>query len=79
MPTQMNHQKGPNNYKRASSNTDGGPYATQAQTNFDGGRTTKKGGGKAKRQMNFDITVSTPTGYEKGQGQKSGTGCNGGY
>ena len=77
MPSQMNHDKGPNRYRTAEK---GKATVTKAQTNYDDGRTTKKGGGSASRQMNFDIKskieVKTVSSHF---GEKSGTGCNDGY
>jgi len=77
MAHQMNYGKsGP--YKVAKA--DGGPYVTTPGTNYDGGHMTKKDGGNGRsRQVNFDITENIPVKFEKGQGQKAGTGNNNGY
>lgn len=54
---------------------------SKAQTNFDGGRTTRKGGGNnSKAQVNFDVKFNTPNNVTKSHfGEKSNTGCAGGY
>jgi hypothetical protein len=58
-----------------------------------GKTTTSRGGGNwvngdtgrskpdyaRKPQVNFEGSIEIPVKFEKGQGQKSGTGCNGGY
>lgn len=78
MTTQRNFSGPIPKYKTADKG--GGPYATRAKTNFDGGRVTKKGGGNGRKpQMNFGGSMSIPVNFEKGQGQKPGTGSQGGY
>lgn len=76
MPTQMNFDKGPSSYGTSGN----GATVQHAQSNFDGGRTTKKGGTKTGPQQNFpeklSINVKTKTSHF---GEKSGTGCNNGY
>ncbi len=54
---------------------------THAQTGHDGGRTTKKGGtNRSSPQKNHPQGGGMATsGHCKGQGQKSNTGCQGGY
>jgi hypothetical protein len=77
MPTQMNFEKGPG-YRAA-------PYrkseVTHAQTNFDGGKTTKEGGtNKSRGQMNYEDTASFAAKEPKSYfGEKKGTGSQGGY
>lgn len=73
----MNFGSGGGSYKTAPEAT---TPAKKAQTNFDGGRTTKKGGGnRSKPQMNFNITSDIKEKSDPGQGQKAGTGSQGGY
>lgn len=52
-----------------------------AQTNFDGGRTTKKGGTSKSRQMNYGDGYAGPAarGAATHFGSKPGTGQRGGY
>lgn len=76
MPTQTNY--GPkSSYKTPDPNK---ATVSHAQSNFDGGATTKKGGSSKGRQMNYGDTSSggdkPPRSYF---GEKGGTGCNGGY
>lgn len=74
MPTQMNHEGGGKGYKTAAV----GSTVNKAQTAHDGGRTTKKAGGKRGPQMNSPVTLSIKEGFCKSPG-KAGTGCQGGY
>lgn len=74
MPTQMNHEGGGKGYGTAGI----GSTVNKAQTNHDGGRTTKKAGGKKGPQMNSPVTLSIKEGYCGPHG-KSNTGCQGGY
>lgn len=78
MPTQINF------------NGDGGSYetpaadvapVTHAQSNFDGGRTTKQGGkNKSRPQMNYDISSGVPFKAKTSHfGEKQLTGNDGGY
>jgi hypothetical protein len=75
MATQMNF--GPKcSYKTAKPDS----TINHSQSNFDGGRTTKKGGtNRSRGQMNFPGSSKTPHNTDPGQGQKPGTGCNHGY
>lgn len=78
MPTQMNH--GPKQpYKTASMNSSD---VNHSQSNFDGGRVTKKGGTNlSSQQKNFGMTHKAPD-RRKGMsyfGEKRGTGCCDGY
>jgi hypothetical protein len=53
---------------------------THAQTAHDGGRTTIKGGNSRSAQMNYKGGIGMKSGgHCKSQGQKSHTGCDGGY
>lgn len=75
MSTQMNW--GPSHPHETASKE---AVVDHAQSNWDGGRTTKKGGqNKSKWQINFDVTMENPTMEDPGQGQKAGTGSQGGY
>ena len=77
MPTQMNF--GPKQPYRSA------PYGksqvTHAQSNFDGGRTTKQGGtNKTRGQTNFDTPGSFAAREPKSYfGEKKGSGSQGGY
>lgn len=78
MPTQINFQGSGGTYKTPD------PCAAtvdHAQSNFDGGRTTKKGGTSKERQMNFKGTQGVPGTKPPRSyfGEKSGTGQNNGY
>lgn len=76
MPTQMNYGSGGGSYKTAKEAT---TPVNHAQTNY-GGATTKKGGGNRSRpQTNFTGKASIPYKTDPGQGQKAGTGSQGGY
>jgi len=80
MATQMNYD-GKAKYQKQGG-TGGEPFQTHALTNFDGGRTTKRpsrGPFANGAQMNYEIGESIPVKFEKGQGQKPGTGSMGGY
>lgn len=81
MPTQKNFD-GSSKGSYGSADGGGGPYETKAQTNWDGGRTTKKGGGSTKPQMNWggkSYGVPSKTTMGSHFGEKGGTGCSGGY
>lgn len=76
MPTQMNF--GPHqSYKTAEQ----AATVDHAQSNFDGGRTTKKGGTSKSRQMNYEGSQGVPGAKTSKShfGVKPGTGQRGGY
>ena len=79
MTTQRNFQ-GPKP-KYGTAKLGGEPYSTHSRTNFDGGRVTKKPKNQSasRPQMNFGGTMSIPVKHDPGQGQKDGTGSQGGY
>jgi hypothetical protein len=73
--TQMNH--GPKKAYRTAPGRDG--PVKHAQSNFSGGSAKKAGGNASKQQTNFTGTVSIKDHSDPGQGQKHGTGSQGGY
>lgn len=77
MATQMNF--GPKqSYPLAKANES---VVDHAQTNFDGGATTKQGGTNKQRQKNFEGDYGVPGSKTMGSlyGEKRGTGSQGGY
>lgn len=78
MPTQINYQGDGGTYKTPDPCS---PTVDHAQTNFDGGRTTKKGGtNDSSRQKNLPIKASIGVKQPRSYfGEKSGTGQNNGY
>ena len=74
MPTQMNHEGG-KNYKVTSPES----MVNKAQTNHDGGRTTKKAGNSRSAQMNHPQSIDIPKPKGGETGSHCNTGTDGGY
>ena len=77
MPSQINYQGNGGSYKTAPNEA----TVDHAQSNFDGGRTTKQAGkNKSRPQMNYDIKAEIPFKQKSSHfGEKPLTGNSNGY
>jgi ABC-type uncharacterized transport system involved in gliding motility auxiliary subunit len=75
MPTQMNYSPGGGKYRTAPECT---TPAKSGQINYRGEPATRKSS-RSRPQMNFSITADVKVKSDPGQGQRSGTGSQGGY
>lgn len=76
MPTQMNFDKGPSSYKTAKEGT---TPVKGPSPNFQGSGGSSYRSSRTSPQMNVNVKASIKTKEDPGQGQKAGTGSQGGY
>ncbi len=75
MTTQINFSGDGGSYKTAKE----GSTTAKPTKNFEGSGGSSYKGSRTSPQMNINVKAGIKTKEDPGQGQKSGTGCNGGY